>query len=359
MASGSFEIDTYTWFRSLPLDSCTSAYSTGTLFAVGECAFLKPYTFYQYQSTVGFVDTSTLSNALTSTFLSQNQSTTASLLSNIDYNRREFVSTVPLMRWISSSVVETYPFYYQSTFLQTLSTVQSTIQSTSVINFISSGNFGTITSNVYPTCSPYSLYSTIPITISTFSSTIVNLVESNFISTLNEPSLSSIAAPGYVFDFTSTISSSTYPLFVQCSNVWLGEELQSLIDSKKYNVFVDCQYSIYVSTNTDSYTWISSVGAFGWGSGKILGCNNYVGRTTVSRIGNMSYTEVHTKQMFVPEPFIQETQLATFNSNYYMNINLLSSASISAPGDHIYADIFVPGENNFTFTLVPLVSTLY
>jgi hypothetical protein len=110
-----------------------------------------------------------------------------------------------------------------------------------------------------------------------------------------------------------------------------------------------------VSTNRDQFTWVSSIGAFGY-PGKVLD-SNYFGRTTETRIGNTVYSEIHTKQMFKAQPFAQETQLATFNSNYYMNIKLMSTANMTGTGE-TWVDIFAPGENNFTFTLIPVVSTI-
>ena len=84
MSSGSFEIDSYSWFRSLPLSNQINAYQTGTMFAVGDCAFLKPYTFYQYQSTVGATDTSTLSNVLVTYSQSTLETAVINLNSNIE-----------------------------------------------------------------------------------------------------------------------------------------------------------------------------------------------------------------------------------------------------------------------------------
>lgn len=356
MSSGSFEIDTFSWFQSLPLSNCTSAYSTGTMFAVGECSFLKPYSFYEYQSTVGFQDTSTLKFDILSTIHSENNSTTTSLINSINSNTREFISTVPMTRWISSGFVSTYPFTYTSTFLTLQSTIPSTLQITATSNFISTGFFGFTTSNIYPSCSPYTYYSTIPVTTSSFTSTIPGTIQITFVSTLLNQ-ISSLYASSFTYNFTSTVKSSTYPIMIPFSNIWLGEGLQSLIDSKQYDVFVDCQYSIAVSTNQDNLTWVSSIGAFGY-PGKVLD-STYFGRTTQTRVGNTNaiYSEIHTKQMFKAQPFAQETELATFNSNYYMNVRLMSTANMTGTGE-TWVDIFAPGENNFTFTLIPVVSTI-
>jgi hypothetical protein len=327
------------------------------MFAVGDCSFLKPYSFYEYQSTLGFQDTSTLKFETYSTLRSENNSTTTALINSINSNTREFVSTVPMTRWISSSVIQTYPFTYTSTFLTLQSTIPSTIQTTATSNFISTGFFGLTTSNIYPSCSPYTYYSTIPVLTSSFTSTIPSTVQGSFVSTLLNQ-VSSLYASSFTYNFTSTINTSTYPIMIQFSNIWLGEGLQSLIDSKQYDVFVDCQYSIAVSTNQDRLTWVSSIGAFGY-PGKVLNGVSYFGRTTETRVGNTNaiYSEIHTKQMFKAQPFAQETELATFNSNYYMNVRLMSTANMTGTGE-TWVDIFAPGENNFTFTLIPVVSTI-
>lgn len=354
MASGSFDINTYSWYRSLPLSSSpgdATAYAPGTMFAVGECAFLKPYDFYTYQSTYGFTDTSTLSNALTSTNTQALQSTTSGLMSSIQENRRQIVSTIPLTRWISANITQNFPFSFMSTVPNLTSTIPSSIISTIPYTLISTGLFGFVTSNLYPTCAPYSLFSTVPVVVSSFAANLASSIQSNFQSTMIGPYSIPFEARSEIYNFTSTISSSTYPLQVQFDTVWLGKSMQDLIDSGQYNIFVDCQYTLSVSTNQDQYTWVSSMGAFGLG--QVFFGNTYKGRTTVSRIGNFQTMEIHTKQMFIPEGNIK-TQLAPFNSNYYMNTRLLSSIYNTGTGN-IWTDIFVPGDNNFTFTLVPIV----
>lgn len=352
MASGSFEIDSYSWFRSLPLSNCVTAYPQGTMFAVGECAFMNPYTFYQYQSSVGFTDTSTLSNALISTNANSLMSTTANLQSNINYNRRQIVSSIPLMRWISAATIETFPFTYESTFLNLNSNVTSTILSTFIFPFISSGNFGTITSNIYPSCAPYSLFSTINVTTSTFTSTSISSISSNFISTLPS-AVSSLFARSEVFDFVCTFSTTTYSnLNILFSNVWLGPALAYEIGSQSNDVIVDYQYSIYISTSFNSMTWLSSLGQFAYPN--TVTEDGYDGANTTTRIGDRVYNEIHVKQHFRPDGSAQTQIIDSFvtNSNFYTTVFLQSSIGATGPGE-IFVDIFAPGTNNYFFTLVP------
>jgi hypothetical protein len=94
------------------------------------------------------------------------------------------------------------------------------------------------------------------------------------------------------------------------------------------------------------------VGAFSLGD-RSLGQNGYVGRTTTTRAGQLQMSEIYTKQMFTPETTY--SQIAVRNSNYNMNIVLRSTIDSVGSGD-LYVDVFVPGENNFTFTLVPRVN---
>jgi hypothetical protein len=352
MSSGSYEIDTYSWYRSLPLSNQINAYQTGTLFAVGDCAFMKPYTFYQYQSTVGATDTSTLSNVLVNYSQSTLQSAVTTLNSNIEYNRRQIVSTIPLVQWISSSYTSYSPFTFQSSFTSIPSTIPSSFQSTIRFTLVSTGVFGYTSSNIYPSCSPYTLFSTIPVLTSTFSASNISTLQSNFTSTIQGPVVSSVNAPGSIVDFQSTLRISNFPATVKLAPVWLGGQMQTLLDSRQYNAFVECQYSLYISTNTTQPYWISSVGAFSLGD-SYLGQNGYIGRTTTSRMGQQQMSEIYTKQMFTPEDTY--SQLAVLNSNYNMNIVLRSTIQSVGSGD-LYVDVFVPGENNFTFTLVPRVN---
>jgi hypothetical protein len=350
MASGSSEIDTYSWYRSLPLSNDTLPYPTGTMFAVGECTFLKPYSFWQYQSTSGFTDTSTMSVAFT-TYVDQSlQSTTASVTSSINYNLRQFVSTVPLVRWVSANVTQFSTFTYTSSFLNLQSTIVSSITSTVMSNFTSSGLFGYTTSNIYGTCVPYRYFSTIPILLSSFLSTI----NSNFISTSSSTigglSISSLYAPSFPYDFVSTASNVPYPVTIEFSNLNLGYSIKRLLDTTNYNVFVECQYNIYISTQTSAttHTWISSIGRFGGTSIAFGGA--YRGRTTITKAGNGQYMEIYTKQMFTPDKTPNELT-ANYNDLYNMNCHITQQAGSS--DNNVYIEIYAPGENNYTVTLVP------
>jgi hypothetical protein len=390
MASGSYEIDTYSWYRSLPLNGCTEGYSTGTMFAVGPCAFLQPYTFYQYQSTLGFTDTSTMSISFGTFICTSLLSTTSGLQSSINENRRQFVSSIPLTQWIStqrffsanldltssfftSTVTSSnFPWFFQSTFSPFPQNFSSSFISSISTNFISSGLFGFITSNIYPTCAPYSLFSSIPVLTSSFTSTLGSTIPFSFTSTMDSSIISSLMAMPFNYDFSlrSTFLSSDAPTFTfddrfsfNFPAFWLGDGLQSLIDSRQYDVIVDLQYSLFASTSSverpDSYAanflWVSTVGTFGNTAVGALG--TYRGVTSKTRIGNCNYIEVFNRQMFHPTNPGTLIELAFFNSNYRPVFNAIPPAPSFSSLD-AFIDIYMPGEDNMIITLVPTTSTI-
>lgn len=361
MASGSFEIDTYSWYRSLPLSNDTLPYSTGTMFAVGECTFLKPYSFWQYQSTSGFTDTSTMSVAFTTYVQESLQSTTASVISSINYNLREFVSTIPLVKWVSANVTQFSTFTYTSSFLNWPSTILSTVTSTMMSNFTSSGLFGYTTSNIYGNCVPYRYFSTIPVLLSSFISTINSNFISSYTSTLGGLTVSSLYAQAHPYDFVSTAVNVPYPVLIEFSNLNLGTSIKNILDTREYNVFVECQYSLYVSTQTETtpYLWISSIGRFGDNSTGTHPFGDYTGRTTVTRVGTKQYMEIYTKQMFRPDPEGDPPTQLWPNGNDIYNMNCFISTPSGSTDTSVYVDIYAPGENNYTVTLVPIKASNY
>lgn len=273
MASGSYNIDSFSWTRSLPLSTNTTGYSTGTLFAVGPNSFEFPYTFYQYQSTVGAIDTSTLSNAI-------GNLVNTSFISTTNEIGLTFQSTIPLVRWISTNA----------------ESFQSTV--------------------------PVSGWDVRP------------------------------------YDFVSTTSNfGTWPAQFQTSPLYLGTDLPLLIHSKQYIVSVDFQYSLFTSTNTAVtpryYSWVSTIGFLGSNTGT-------VGKQIVSRIGNETYTNFQQKLTFNPQTIQEQTtngQIGLTSSSFSLQVVLQSN--LTNPLSNCPAfDVFVPGQNNFTFTLTPFRSTI-
>ena len=311
MASGSYNIDTYSWYRSLPLSNDTMPFSTYQMFAVGTSSFLDAFTFYQYTTSSGFVDTSTLSSAIISV-----------LNSSLISIGKIFVSTIPYTLYTAttstlSNYSQTYPFEYPSTFNRTVSSFTSTFGPPpgTVSTFVSTGTFGPFTSTVDATPSP--------------------------------------------FNFTSTYNGgiNNYPLQITTPKLWLGTAMQSLLDAQilnvpgQYNVFVDFQYSLYLSSSYTSYSWVSTTGTFGSSSGNI-------GRTVTTRVGMQNYAHIREELSFAAQPNTGAGREIGFNaSNFTITLNLQSSIGTTnalAPS----FDIYIPGENNFTFTLVPVTSSI-
>jgi hypothetical protein len=250
MASGSFNIDTYSWYRSLPLSNDTVPYPFLTMFAVGPSSFLAPYTFAQYQSATGFCNTTQMSNIITS---------------NLNYG---LTSTAQLIKDV-----------YQSTF---------------------------------PT--------------------------QNFI---------------------STYSSFTIPYGP--NSIWLspkvplGKAMESLIQSRKYNVFAEFQYNVWVSTPYDTFTWISTTGFIGRD-------NNTIGRSIVTRIGNTQYQTIRQELMFAAQTYNEQNadsngQIGQTPSTFQFMLQFQSSPSATNQFAPAF-EVFIPGENNYTLTLIPTTSTI-
>jgi len=386
MSSGYF--DTIFFQKAVPLSNDVAGYSTLSLLAVGSNGYMENFTFYDYQRACGFSDTSTLTTALTSSFTStiaSVQSTTLSTFavvnSNIDYNGKTYVSTIPFLQWISSTTVTDYPFYYPSTYTSTytnnyMSTIYSTTSnvindlttyftptfvstntnSTFILNCISTPNVSTFISTILSgTFSSIQTFSSSFISSFLFSTFGENLVSSfvdiQFASTSISDFISTgVLATSYPYDFASTCLIS-YSSTIATSNIWLGEGLSKLINSGKYNVYVDAQVSAYISTTT-AFTWISTLGVF-----NVLDDPSYTygnkGVPFTTRLGNNQYSHLYTSIEFNPEPVGQRTQIPANASNFHLEFYLHSSITTQDPSP--YMDVLVQGQKNITFTLVPIV----
>lgn len=241
MASGSFEIDTFSWRQSLPLSTNTTAYSTCTTFITGSTGFLEPNSLYQFTTKSGFQDPSTLT-----------QRFNTGLTSTYNAIGRTYISTVPTADWSSN-------------------------------------------------------------------------------------------AP----------SSLTYQFGIVTPNVALGPAMSALINSRLYNVFVDCQYSLRLATPTDASTWVSTVACFGPSPRP----TDQFGRTTTARVSNNNYTQLRNTFMFQPQGTGQQYQIPANSSNFHLEIYCRSTIQSSGTTGPEF-DVFVPGDNNFTFTLSPVTSTI-
>ena len=153
-------------------------------------------------------------------------------------------------------------------------------------------------------------------------------------------------------DFRSTYTNFTslYPGRILTSSMFLGTGLQDLIETKQYNVFVDFQYNLYLSTPYDSYSWVSTTGYLGSNVGT-------TGRTVTTRVGNQSFETIRESLTYAPQLIAEQTQIGFNASNFFLDIRLNSSINATSTYSPAF-DIYVPGENNFTFTLVPVTSTV-
>jgi hypothetical protein len=298
MSSGSFNINTFSWYHSLPLSTCATGYSTGTLFAVGPSSFEKPYSYYEYQNLTGFKDTSTLTTEFNSTLGGAIASTVCTLVDIYTSIPPILKSTIPYTKWISVNNISYYRDY--------------------------------------------------PFQFSTFFSTTFGGFEVEFISECVE----TYTAP---FDFISTYSDfvDTYDNSkIITSNVWIGPVMTQLIQSKKFDVYVDYNYSLYLSSPYTKYSWVSTTGFLG---------SNYgtVGRTAITRVGNEQYEHIRQSIIYKPQTIAEQTtpgvgQIGVIPSSFYLDIQMTSNNTTTSNIAPAF-DIFVPGENNFTFTLIPVL----
>lgn len=259
MASGSFNIDTYSWYRSLPLSNDTTAYPFLTMFAVGPSSFEAAYSFSNYQSACGYCNTIELSNILTSNI----DSNVAVLNSNINQGL------------------------------------------TSTLNFI-----GKIYQSTFPATTFQSSYNTF--------------------TTVYGPNAQFVSPP-----------------------IQLGNAISSLIQSKQYNAFMEFQYNIYLSSPYDVFTFVSTTGYIGSNTGVI-------GRSIATRVGDRQYQTIRQELTFKPQTNSDGLTSKQFGSGPSSFQFVLQFQSTSAATSNLFPafDIYIPGENNYTLTLVPVTSTV-
>jgi hypothetical protein len=157
---------------------------------------------------------------------------------------------------------------------------------------------------------------------------------------------SSIEYPQNV-DFMSTGFNNAYSGKILTPIIPLGEKLSHLINSHRFNVHVDFQYSLYLSTPTSNFTWINTLGSLNTLDDPILLFGNK-GSSNITRVGNNTYTTLNTSLVFSPTV----TQMPANISNFQLQINLNSTINAISPLSP-YFDIYIPGSINFKITLTP------
>jgi hypothetical protein len=129
MASGSFNIDTFSYRQQLPLSNGYTAFSTGTMFAVGPSSFTKGYSFYDYSyGLCRFPDTSTMSVNLTNLISAQSVSITRLISTTFSTTMNNFSNIV---NYLSTDAAFTRAFQYT---IPAISTFQAS-SATSVGNY--------------------------------------------------------------------------------------------------------------------------------------------------------------------------------------------------------------------------------
>ena len=82
------------------------------------------------------------------------------------------------------------------------------------------------------------------------------------------------------------------------------------------------------------------------------------GQTTTTRVGNTTYMDVVNTVMYAAESIsTYPRQINLKTKSFHVGIYLQSTINTSFNLIPSY-DIYIPGNNNFTFTLVPVVSTI-
>ena len=332
MASGSLNLTAFSRYGEIPLTTDTSPYSTLTMFAVSSNSYLTPYSFYDYTNASGFVDTSTLTTSIRTSFS----------------NTKTYVSTIPLTQWYYTDPdtaitrIESYPFYYEGTVPRTFVVINIPTVSTFISSYTSVYYPPPI--SMYPGGRP--IYQNPVLSTYTFAflSTIPSYIEYGDFGTYT----SSVLATPRIYDFTSTYNGITeiFPTQITTPSLWLGTELESLINTKQYNVFVDCKYSLYLSTSVARSTWVSTIGQF---------CEEASGQNGTTRCGDRTYMDIASRLMYNPNT---SNHIGVDASSFRLSIRLQSTIGSVGNMTTPSFDLFVPGTENFTVTLVPLNSTI-
>jgi hypothetical protein len=140
-----------------------------------------------------------------------------------------------------------------------------------------------------------------------------------------------------------------YPGTILTPTLWLGNGITDLINTGNYNVYVNFDYSLYLSTSYDTFTWVTTQGSLN-ALGNPLFTYGNKGSLNTTRIGNYTYTQINANLLFNPNPL----QMPANVSNFQLQINLNSTINATSPIPP-YFDIYIPSQNNFVVTLQPLI----
>jgi hypothetical protein len=148
-------------------------------------------------------------------------------------------------------------------------------------------------------------------------------------------------------DFNATGTGDVYPQNIIGPTLWLENNITDIIKTNNYDVYVDFQYSLYLSTLTDRFTWVDTLGSLNSLDNPLFTYGNK-GSISKTRVGNDVYTQVNNTLLFNSKT----TQMPLTTSNFQIQINLNSTINAISPLSP-YFDIYIPGSNNFKITLTP------
>ena len=323
MSSGNFE--TLFFQKAIPLINDVTGYSSLTMFAVGSNGYLDGYDFYGYQSTCGYKDTSTITTELTNLFNSTIQSSVAveqqravtgeqQLSTSINYIGKIFISTIPIIQWVSTIPdtysIETYPssipmtystLFYSTIYSNNSNVIQnllnlftptyitSNLNSTFTFNCIDNFNVSTTISSIvlgnYTITSNTNYFSTNTFTSSFISSFLFSTFSTNIVSSFLD----------IYFNSTSIVTNaSRRTIYSTVTNV-----IQNL-----NNLFTPT----YVTSNLNSTFTFNCIG-------------NFNVSTTISSIVSANFTS----------SFISSFLFSTFSTNIvssFVDINFISTSPI-------------------------------
>lgn len=276
MASGSFNIDTFSYRYQLPLSNGYTAYSTGTMFAVGVSSFLNGYTFYDYSyGLCGFPDTSTMSVNITNLISSQSVSITRLISTTFSTTMNNFSN---IRNYISTDASLTRTFNY-----------------------------------ILPSASTFISSQTLP-----------------------------------TIDYPLVINGPTLDL--KTAYLTNGVSIFDFLRMHTHDVFIQFNYSIVLNKPGEDFSWISTLAYFD----QFNFFNLDYRRQYTSRVGlNSNYTTLTPYFKFRNDDTISiPLNASTLSFKFVCASN--TPISTQAPSFNIY----VPGENNYTFTFYPFLSNI-
>jgi hypothetical protein len=241
---------------------------------------------------------------------------------------------------ISSYTINTYPFYFNSSFV-------SSYTSSIPLTIVSSNStfLSTSVSSVSVITFPYIFNSSL---VSSYTSSVGLTIISTLTNALSSFISTGVLANSYYSDFINSGIGFEYPGTILTQNLWLGTGLTNLINTGNYNVYVNFDYSLYLSTTYDNFTWVNTQGSLNALGNPLFTFGNK-GSSNTMRVGNSSYTQVNANLLFNPNPSQMPANISNFQLQIILNSSI-NATSILPP----YYNIYIPAQNNFVVTLQPL-----